>query len=256
MMKALLLCGALVVGVTALAAVETRTAKLNFDGIAMLEVQSQNGNVAIITGEEASSLTEKREGQVEVTVTRNGATLLIKERPLQNNCYPCYSNLTIRAPINLKIKIKNSNGNFEHRGATKGIEAETSNGNATIENPGSGMFNLKSNNGELRLVGASGAINAQSGNGDVTMERIQLVASSKSRFASSNGSVEIRGLSSQGGLRISGQTANGNLSLKLPGFDVKTDTKSSNKRFTAERQGANAATLELQSDNGNISVTN
>ena len=239
----------------------------NLDGIARLETNIFNGHIRVNSGGEPKLIITKR-GKVEVKTERRGDTFAITGRTLVQNCWSCKIDVEMTVPENLELKLETSNGAIEVIGAARKLTATTSNGAITARDTLATSMMLETSNGGIDVRGARGEVNVSTSNGRIRLERVEgrvqaetsnsgivldravLPAQSLSTATTSNGSIEIIGLSGPDGVRVEGSTSNGGLSLQMPGFNVQQDRT----EFTATKDGSASASLMLETSNGGITV--
>jgi DUF4097 and DUF4098 domain-containing protein YvlB len=239
----------------------------NLDGITALETNIFNGRIRVTSGTQPRLSITKR-GRVEVKTERRANTFVITGRTLVQNCWSCKIDVEMTVPENLELKLETSNGAIEVNGAARSLKATTSNGAIAARDTGAASAYLETSNGGIDVRGARGAVEAITSNGRIRLEhtqgslkaetsnssivldRVVLPAKSSSLATTSNGSIEIIGLSGPDGVRVEGSTSNGGLSLQMPGFNVQQDRT----EFTATRDGSASASLMLETSNGGITV--
>ena len=244
-----------------------QSSRPSFEGITRLQTKVFGGHVRVSVGAEPK-LTLTKRGRVEVKTERQGDTFVITGRALVRPCWRCEVSVDLTVPAGLQLSLETSNGPVEVRGAVRGLSANTSNGAITTQGTGTANLKLETSNGRIEVEDAEGAVEANTSNGrvrlrrvrgslrtetsnsGVILDRVTLGAGTLNSASTSNGSIEVTGLSVAGGLRVEGSTSNGGLNLQMPGFSVQQDKTD----FTATKEGAVMASLRLETSNSSITV--
>lgn len=233
---------------------KTETTTLDFSGITALEARTFNGSIVLQVGTESARLNTVKLGEAIVSVTRRDTTLVIVAKTTTPPMPNARVDFELRVPAGLAVTLESGNGKVESHGLVKSVRAEVGNGDARIEDTKNAVINARSGNGSVVVKSSSGRLEASSGNGRVSIESFSFAAGSRSTARSGNGSVTVLAPSAPGGLRITGSSSTGRLNLCLPGYEIKTEKFVVGGRFSAVKAGANTATLELNTGNGDIVI--
>jgi hypothetical protein len=163
---------------------------------------------------------------------RIGTTLKVRAEQPQS-CQNCTVNYVVKLGKAMRLELRNANGDIDLTGLTNQLVSNTTNGNIRVSNTGRTILDLSSHNGEIIL------------------ENTPLIAGSQSRLKTINGGVQISQLEQGSGLEIRGRIANGLLDNQRDDLIVQ-NTESND--FQASLSGANPAKLEVQVENGDLTL--
>ncbi len=163
---------------------------------------------------------------------RVGSTLKVRaEQP--NSCQNCTVSYMVKLGKAMRLELRNANGNIDVTGLTNHLIASTVNGEIRVVNTGKTILDLSSNNGGIIL------------------ENTTLPAGSQGRLQSINGGVQISQFGAGSGLEIRGRIVNGSLDNQRDDLMVEN---TENNDFQASLSGANPAKLEVQVENGDLTL--
>jgi hypothetical protein len=232
-----------------------------------LEVRGSNGFVRVFARPGVSRVRFERKGGATVTMEQRGDTVIITAHK------PFFSfsngvNITLEVPENLEGDVQTSNGFIEWQGRAAKLQLRTSNDRIALRDAGNvnarletsnddvtlervtGAMYVRSSNGAIRVADSNVALDAQTDNATITLERVALQNNTKSRAFTSNGGINVSGLTASSGLLVRGGTSNARVDVNAPGFNVKLD----DANFEARRDGFGMAELELRTSNDRITM--
>ena len=232
-----------------------------------LEIRSFNGFVRVNARPGVTRVRLERKGGASVTVEQRGDTVILTARK------PFFSfssgvNLSLDVPVGITALVHTSNAFIEWQGAAAKLELKTSNDRVTVRDTGTVVARLETSNDDISFERVGGSVYARTSNGairgldgnlsldvqtdnaSIDLERLVLINNTKSRAATSNGSVSVIGLSAASGLTVRGSTSNARLDVIAPGFDVRLE----DTRFSAVKTGFGMAELEITTSNDRITL--
>jgi DUF4097 and DUF4098 domain-containing protein YvlB len=222
---------------------------IDMNGVTGIEAHAFNGTIRVLHGQTPSLKSTKR-GAVEVLAVRSGGVMVISGRRLQTVCVFCGVDLELVIPNAVNLNLETSNGSVDVTGVSNALIAKTSNAAISTHGTGEANLTLETNNGAIRIEQVQGAVRASTSNAPITLDQVIIPKATVNSLSTSNGALEVTGLSTQGGMQVSGGTSNGRIDVTLPGFDVQQRKGS----FSASRAGSDTATLHLETSNGGITI--
>jgi hypothetical protein len=241
---------------------------LDWIGVQRLEVQGFNGSLRLNVRVGGGDLRLERKGGANVVLERRGQVLrLVARRPFFS--FSSGVNMVLDVPPNLMLKLNNSNGDVRVEGLVREMLVKTSNGRIEVRDAGKSNLNLETSNAEIIVERMAGELKAKTSNAkiriaqssdvrlslgtsnaDLQLEKVGLQNNSTSLLESSNGTVQLDGITASSGLTIRGRTINARVDVDLPGFEVRLEEQG----FEARKNGFGMAILELLTSNGRIVV--
>jgi hypothetical protein len=139
-----------------------------------------------------------------------------------------------------QIHVATSHGGIRLGKVAGQIRADTSHGEIRFEDI-TGQMRLATSNGEIRIAKAAGQIQAVTSNGNVRLDHVSFGAGSNNWVKTSNGTVEIRGVSAPDGLQIHAKGYKSQLQADLSGYAIEVDRD----HLLASLPGTKPAKLEV-----------
>ena len=169
--------------------------------------------------------------QVKIRVEREGNRVrIVKEHPRPPRHVNLAVRYDIRAPGDVDVTFRTSNGAIQILGVAGRVEALTSNGAIELQG-GRGEVNLHTSNGRITFRGVTGQIHVQTSNGAIEGAVTSLTG--ESVFSTSNGSIDLT--IEEGITPLTATTSNGNIDVVLPtDFSGRLDARTSNGRVRSD----------------------
>lgn len=230
--------------------IESRDSTFQVSGELVLEVDSFNGSITIVSSTSDSvrvQATLKRADKIDYEATQFGNDIQVKARKSGSTSGRSPSvTLEISAPANSQLVLRTSNGAINVTGFEAGAIIRTSNGKITVKAV-SGELEADTSNGSIEVTEFIGSAELETSNGSIRFEG-ELVSGSNSNLTSSNGSITVD-FDDNPSIEFDGSTSNGSVSSEFP-----IRVTSSGRSHLEGTIGDGDAELTVRTSNGSIRV--
>lgn len=230
--------------------IETRDNTFQVSGELVLEVDSFNGGITIVSSNSNSvrvQATLKRADKIDYEATQFGNDIQVKARKSGSTSGRSPSvTLEISAPANAQLVLRTSNGAIDVTGFEAGATIRTSNGKITVKAV-SGELDADTSNGGIEVTEFTGSVELDTSNGSISFDG-ELVSGSNNTMTSSNGSITVD-FDDNPSIQFDGATSNGSVSS-----EYQILVTSSGRNHLEGTIGDSDSELTVRTSNGSIIV--